>query len=461
MQNFILTGLSGCGKTTLGQRLAEKLGFKFVDTDELVQIQTGRKIADIFAKDGEEAFRQMENRVVLEVASENGQIISTGGGVVLREDNLLALAENGLIIFINKSPALIAATVDVSNRPLLQEGAEQIFKLYNQRIDLYQKYADFEVANDGGPQEALQVLAELAQIAQKSGQEKRFAVIGNPVGHSLSPRIHLPVLRRFYKNARYELAEVTKEGLAPWVEKEGRFLDGFNITMPHKVGIIPFLDGLTEDGRLLATINTVVRHEQGLLGHNTDGIGFQQALAGEGKTFKGSRVTFLGAGGVSTSLALKAAMEGAAKINILARRPEKAQEITGKVEALEKNTALAWGAWDIQTIKSFCGETDILINATPLGMEGIDQNYQDFSFLDSLDEKAILCDLIYKPNPTALLLEGQKRGLKTLSGLPMLIYQALYADRLYIHPAMTLQGPYERVLKALRTDDCIKERSQL
>jgi shikimate dehydrogenase len=95
-------------------------------------------------------------------------------------------------------------------------------------------------------------------------------------------------------------------------------------------------------------------------------------------------------------------------------------------------------------------EADIVINATPLGMAGVEGDYPDFGFLDQLRPGTLLCDLVYSPSKTNLLLEGQNRGLRTLGGLPMLIYQALLADRLFLQAEFKMHGAYKRVIDNLK-----------
>ncbi len=146
MKNIVLIGLSGSGKTAFGKRLAARYGMPLVDMDAEIVKKEGRSISDIFASDGEKAFRDMETAVAKECGALSGTIISTGGGVVLREENMTALKENGLVIFMDRAPEEILGE-DLSDRPLVADDQRKIYRLREQRYDLYRKYADATVHN--------------------------------------------------------------------------------------------------------------------------------------------------------------------------------------------------------------------------------------------------------------------------------------------------------------------------
>ena len=144
MKNLVLIGLSGCGKSTFGRRLSRRLHMPLFDTDVMIEKKTGRIIADIFAEDGEAAFRDMESACAREAAAMEGVIISTGGGMILREKNMEELSRNGLVVFIDRSTTL-------GDRPLVQNDRDRLFRLYAERIALYRRYAHITVPNHGGP----------------------------------------------------------------------------------------------------------------------------------------------------------------------------------------------------------------------------------------------------------------------------------------------------------------------
>jgi len=143
-QNIILTGFMGTGKTTLGQLLAEKIGYQFVDTDALIEQQTGKSITKIFATQGEEAFRQLETELVKKLADKSGLVIATGGGLVLNPVNITELSRTGQIFCLTASAEEIfqRVTQQDNSRPLLQEEypLQKIVALLKQRDPIYQQF---------------------------------------------------------------------------------------------------------------------------------------------------------------------------------------------------------------------------------------------------------------------------------------------------------------------------------
>ena len=142
--NIILTGFMGTGKTTLGQLLAEKIGYQFVDTDALIEAQIGQTIAELFQTKGEAAFRKLESELVVKLARQQGLVIATGGGLVLDPKNVTTLSKSGKIICLIASPEEILTRVSKqqSVRPLLQEKDPQskIIELLQQRDAVYQQF---------------------------------------------------------------------------------------------------------------------------------------------------------------------------------------------------------------------------------------------------------------------------------------------------------------------------------
>lgn len=147
MKNIVLIGLPGSGKTTLGKFLAEKLKVEFYDSDVLVEQESGQTIPELFDQ-GEQVFRDWESRVLTDVAKLQGAVIATGGGAVLREGNMLALKQNGLVVFINRSPEQIQKDLEgTEGRPLLDGDKKKIYELHQQRLPLYEKYQDYTVSD--------------------------------------------------------------------------------------------------------------------------------------------------------------------------------------------------------------------------------------------------------------------------------------------------------------------------
>lgn len=148
-RNIVLTGMPGCGKNSIGEALAARLGMSYADIDEMIERAAGRSVSEIFEKDGEQAFRDMESRVTEQISGAGGVVISTGGGTMMRPENARALRRTGLVFFINRPVDEILAGVDLSNRPLLASEPQKIHALYEERLPVYRSTADHEVINNG------------------------------------------------------------------------------------------------------------------------------------------------------------------------------------------------------------------------------------------------------------------------------------------------------------------------
>ena len=159
-KNLVLIGMPGSGKTKVGEELSRRLNMPVVDTDHMIEQEQGRSIPEIFSRDGEPAFRDMETAAVRRAAAMEGVIIATGGGMVLREENMQALAETGVIFFRNRELAAIVGE-NHEGRPLIGEDKQRIYRLYDQRIGLYNKYAQFTISNTDTVEEAAEQIEQL------------------------------------------------------------------------------------------------------------------------------------------------------------------------------------------------------------------------------------------------------------------------------------------------------------
>lgn len=157
MKDIVLIGMPACGKTMFGKMLASALGCKFYDADLVLESRENRTIKSFFAE-SEAAFRAAETRTLKYLADKDGVVIATGGGAVLVEENMKILSENGYIIFIDRKPEHLLASIKDDSRPLLADDKQRIHDLYAQRIDLYRKYADAIVDNNGSMEETFDQL---------------------------------------------------------------------------------------------------------------------------------------------------------------------------------------------------------------------------------------------------------------------------------------------------------------
>ena len=146
MKNIVLIGMPGCGKSEIGEILARRIHMKFIDVDAFIESSTSSCITDIF-KNGEDGFRDIEANTVMDLSKKQNVVISTGGGVIKRSENIINLKKNGVIIYINRPIKNIVSDIIIKSRPLLANDPCRISILFEERGPLYKKYCDHEVMN--------------------------------------------------------------------------------------------------------------------------------------------------------------------------------------------------------------------------------------------------------------------------------------------------------------------------
>lgn len=164
MKNIILTGMMGCGKSTLAQMLGELLHRRVVDTDALVEEKAGMTISQIFAQYGEEHMRELETAACRELSQQENLIIATGGGLPLRQENRDYLRSTGTVFFLNRDPAQIYDTMDKSGRPLAQQGKTAFLQRFSDREPIYRDFAHIIIQDFSTPQHTLsEILTKLEE----------------------------------------------------------------------------------------------------------------------------------------------------------------------------------------------------------------------------------------------------------------------------------------------------------
>ena len=273
------------------------------------------------------------------------------------------------------------------------------------------------------------------------GYTRLAAVVANPIKHSISPFIHNRAFEATHTNGVYLAWEVEATDLAETVANIRRYqMFGINLSMPYKEQVIPYLDQLSEEARLIGAVNTVVNREETLIGYNTDGKGFFKSLP----SFKisGKRMVLLGAGGAAKAILAQAILDGVSQISVFVRsssmektRPylEKIQNTTGfRVDLLALE--------DVQELQDSITQADLLVNATSVGMDGFSQPIPTSIVLP---EKLLVADVIYQPFETPFLKWARNQGNQSINGLGMLLYQAAEAFELWTGKEMPTDQIWE------------------
>ena len=264
-----------------------------------------------------------------------------------------------------------------------------------------------------------------------TGKTKVYALIGNPVSHSLSPIMQNYAFKERGINGTYVAFSVEEDELEEALKGMWALgISGANVTVPHKEGVIPFLENITPRSKLLGAVNTLIRGEKGYIGDNTDGQGLLMALAKEKNwSPREKEIVIFGAGGSARAVSISFALEGARNITIINRNIAKGQKIAQIINNSTQTDARAIG-WDDINLETIITGSQGIINTTTLGMApSIDQMVPvDPRWFQS---GQLVVDLIYNPLETKLLKEAKNKGANTYNGLAMLAYQGALAFSLW------------------------------
>ncbi len=246
---------------------------------------------------------------------------------------------------------------------------------------------------------------------------KKFLVIGNPIEHSLSPKLHNYWIKSNNLKAVYDKKKLNISELEKLIkEVKEKKIDGINVTVPFKNSVIPFLDKLSNEAKKTQSVNTIYLRDEMVIGHNTDIEGFELAIKHTNYDIDGKKVFILGAGGVSPSIILALNNMSVKKIFISNRTYSKAENLKKKFNEIE---IIEWG-----TMPDF----DMIINATSLGLKNDENIILDYSKISS---EKFFYDVIYNPSETNFLRSAKKNGNKVENGKNMFIYQALASFKIW------------------------------
>jgi shikimate dehydrogenase len=246
---------------------------------------------------------------------------------------------------------------------------------------------------------------------------KKFLVIGNPIKHSLSPKLHNYWIKSNNIDAIYEKKKLDEDELGDAVlQIKQKKIEGINVTVPFKKTIIPFLNELTAEAESTQSVNTLYLKDDKVIGHNTDIVGFETSIKKSKFNIFNKEVLILGAGGVVPSIIFALKKMKVSKIKISNRTKDKAENLKKLFKNIE---IIEWGE-----IPNF----DVIINATSIGLKKDDYINLDFTLIS---KNSFFYDVIYNPRETNFLKTGKSLGGTTLNGKLMFIYQALSAFNIW------------------------------
>lgn len=264
-----------------------------------------------------------------------------------------------------------------------------------------------------------------------SGRTKVYGIFGHPVSHSFSPRMHNAAFTALGLDCVYIPFDIEPRDLETATKAlRAMSIAGVNVTIPHKEAVMGFLDEISPDAGFTGAVNTVLNSDGRLLGFNTDVRGFLRAL-GEDLGFepKGRVITVIGAGGAARAVLSGLCMRGVKRVNIVNRTHDKAIELAEEFGGSFAETEFRSAPLsDTLGLRGYLSETDLLVNASSLGMEGAPA--LDLS-LDTLKEGACVYDLVYNPLETALVKEAKGLGRRAAGGINMLVFQGAESIKIW------------------------------
>lgn len=257
------------------------------------------------------------------------------------------------------------------------------------------------------------------------GSTNIVGLIGHPVEHSFSPPMHNAAFKALDMDYAYVAFDVDPSDLKSAIEGARSLnIKGFNVTIPHKIEVMQYLDELDDVAELIGAVNTI--DFKNLKGYNTDGIGAIKAIE-EVSPVKDKNIIVAGAGGASRAISFYLAKYGAGSITVLNRNEDKAQSLAGDILASDLIDDVK--ADSISKISSSLKDADILVNTTPLGMHPNVEGSVASS--DDMHEDLVVFDAVYNPHETLLLKEAAKAGAKPVYGIKMLLYQGAESFKIW------------------------------
>lgn len=284
-----------------------------------------------------------------------------------------------------------------------------------------------------------------------SGKTTLYGLIGNPVSHSISPKMHNTAFEETGVDGCYLAFEADEDNLKETVNALKRLkARGWNVTMPCKSEMVQYCDLLSKEAEMCGAVNTVVNDNGILTGYSTDGIGFFRNLKEHGLDLKGKKIILAGAGGAARAIAAQAVLEDIDELVIYNRTLEKAEMIKNNInyEANKNNIKIrVEDLYDRETLKKDLNDSYLFINATSVGMN---PELGDSKLLEPewLPASLNVTDIVYNPIETELLKAAKERGCKTVNGLGMTLWQGAYAFKYWTG----VDFPVEKIKELLFQD---------
>jgi shikimate dehydrogenase len=283
-------------------------------------------------------------------------------------------------------------------------------------------------------------------LEKVTGKTKICGVIGDPVEHTISPAMQNAAFEAMGLDYFYLPFRVESKELENAVQgARAMQMRGLNVTIPHKVAVLAFLDELDNIAENLGAVNTIVNNEGCLKGYNTDASGFYQALIGAGVNPSGKNITILGAGGAARAVSFVLADRGAS-MTILNRDEGRAEKLADSLMRLFRREVVVGGLQKKNLIKTL-DTTEILINTTSVGM--LPQSGASPIPVGLIKKGQVVFDIIYNPGKTALLTEAEEAGAKTIGGIEMLVQQGAAAFELWTGRKAPVEVMRRAALEAL------------
>jgi shikimate dehydrogenase len=272
---------------------------------------------------------------------------------------------------------------------------------------------------------------------------KIFGIIGSPITHSLSPKMHEAAYRKLKLSCSYKSYDVSAEKLGAFIADGRKRFAGLNVTVPHKVAVIEYLDELDESAKLIGAVNTIKFVGGKAKGYNTDGVGCAKALEAANIQVRGRKVLVLGAGGAARAIVYQLVEEGA-DVVIANRTRENAEKLAAEVR---EKTGKEVGVVELSSVGGVIPEVDVVVNTTTVGMTP--KKGESPLPADVLSPRLVVMDIVYNPVETRLLRDAKKRGCKTVDGVGMLVHQGAESFKIWLGIDAPIEEMRDAVMKEL------------